>query len=134
MRDAFGMRRLEGLGDLDAEPDQFLDTDGTLGNPLLECRAVEILHDDARAAVLLADVMNGADVRMVQRGRGTRLLLEPAEGVRIPRDGLGQELERDEPVQADVFGLVHHAHSAATHLFDDAVVGNRLTSERPFGR
>ena len=112
MRNAFGMRGLERLGDLDPESDQFFDANGPLGDPVLERRAVEILHDNARATVLLADVMNGADVRMVQRGRRTRLPLEPAERVRIPRDGLGEKLERDEPVQADVLGLVHHAHPA----------------------
>ena len=47
---------------------------------------------------------------MVQRGRRTRLPLEPEECARLPRDGIGENLERDEPVQADVLGLVHHTH------------------------
>ena len=130
MRDAFGMRGLERLGDLDPEPDQFFDGYGPLSDPVLERRAVEILHDHARATVLLGDVMNGADVRMVQRGRRTRLSLEPAERVRIPGDGLGEKLERDEPVQADILGLVHDAHPASAYLPDDAVVGDGLTGER----
>ena len=107
------VRGFECFGDLDSESEQVVGTKRPLGDALLERHAVEILHDNAGAAVLLADVMNGADVRVVQRGRGTRLPLEPAERVRIARDGFGQKLERDEPVQASVLGLVHHAHPAA---------------------
>ena len=73
--------------------------------------------------------MDGADVWIVQRGRRTRLSVEPAERVRIPRDCLGEKLERDEPVQANVLGLVHHTHPATADSSDDAVVGDRLTGE-----
>ena len=76
MDDAFGMRRIEGVRDLDPEANDLFDIDRPLGDAVLECRAFEILHDDAGAAVLLADVMNGADVRMVQRGSRARLSLE----------------------------------------------------------
>jgi hypothetical protein len=39
---------------------------------------------------------------------------------------LRQELERHEAAELGVFGLVHHAHAAATELFPNAVVGNGL--------
>ena len=67
-----------------------------LCDALLERHAVEVLHDNAGAAVLLADVVDGADVRVVQGGRSTRLPFEPPEGVRVARDGFWQKLERHE--------------------------------------
>jgi hypothetical protein len=130
MRDAFGMRGLERLGDLDPESHQLVDDNGPLGDPVFKRGADEILHDHARATVLLGDVVNGADVRMVQcRGR-TRLPLEPAERVRISRDGLREKLQCDEPVEADILGLVHHAHPTRAHFAEDAVVGDDLACER----
>ena len=47
------------------------------------------------SAVGLVDVVNGADVGMIQRGRGARFALEPLERLPVTGDFLGQELERD---------------------------------------
>ena len=71
---------------------------------------------------MIADLVDGADVGMVQRRGGLRLALKSFEGLRVLRDFLGQELQRDEAVQVGVLGLVHHAHSTAAQLLDDAVV------------
>ena len=73
-----------------------------------------------------ANVVNRADVGMVQRRRRLRLALETRQRLRIARDVVGQELQRDEAVQARVLGLVDHAHAAAAQLLDDAVVRDGL--------
>ena len=49
------------------------------------------------AAVLLADIINGADVRVIQGGSGARLPLEPAECLRVPSHIVRQKLEGHEP-------------------------------------
>ena len=46
---------------------------------VLQRHAVQKLHGDERLAVLLADVVDRADVGMVQRGGGLRLALEAAQ-------------------------------------------------------
>ena len=43
---------------------------------MLERRAVEELHDDEGASVFFADVVDGADVGMIQRGRGLGFALK----------------------------------------------------------
>ena len=43
---------------------------------LLECFSVEILHHDDIVAIKGCDVVNGADVRVVQRRNGPRLMLK----------------------------------------------------------
>ncbi len=67
---------------------------------------------------------------MVQRRRRLRFAREPAQGLWIPRELFGDELERHRTAQPRVFGLVHDAHAAATQLLDDAVVRERLTDQQ----
>jgi len=43
---------------------------------------------------------------------------------------LGQEFQGDKSVEAGVLGFVHHTHSTATQLLDDAVVGDGPADER----
>src|SRR4051812_15277594 len=40
----------------------------------------------------------------------------------IVRDAIGQQLERDEPVEAAVFGLVDHAHTAFAQTFEKPIM------------
>jgi len=70
---------------------------------MLESGAFEILHGDEGLAVCFADVMNSADVGMVQRGCSLRFALEAGESLRIGSNLVGQELECDETTQASIF-------------------------------
>ena len=75
-------------------------------------------------AVLFADVVNGADVGMIERGSGFGFALEAFERLRVVREIVGEEFQGDEAIEARVFGFVDDAHSAAAEFFDDAVMGN----------
>jgi hypothetical protein len=55
---------------------------------------------------VLFDVVDSADMRMVERGRRARLATEPIEGLRVAGEILGQELQRDGAAEPRVFGLV----------------------------
>jgi hypothetical protein len=77
---------------------------------------------------VFVDVMDGADIGMVQSRCGLSFTAEARHGLRIARQFRGQELEGYEAMQAGVFGLVHHAHAAAAQLFQDAVVGDGLAN------
>ena len=61
--------------------------------------AFQKLHDGVGDAVLVAEVVDGKDVRMRQRRDGLRFALEPRERVGIRGDGLGQDLDRDVPIE-----------------------------------
>jgi hypothetical protein len=43
---------------------------------LVQWASVDVLHDDGRVAVDFGDLVNRADVRMIERRRGARLLEE----------------------------------------------------------
>ena len=61
--------------------------------------AFEKFHDDEGRPSVLADVVNGADVGMVQSRGGAGFPAETFEGLRIVRDIVGQELQRDEAAE-----------------------------------
>jgi hypothetical protein len=115
---------IQAISNFDAEREQCLQFHGTVADDVLQRRAVEVLHDDERLAILLADVMNGADIRMVERRSGFSLAAEPPQGLRILSHIFRKELQSDEAVQAGILGLVNDAPTAAAQFVDDAVMRN----------
>jgi hypothetical protein len=65
--DAVGVGGVERVGDLDGEVEQRLEFELRARDEVLERLALEKFHGDEGLAVLLADIVNGADVRVVQR-------------------------------------------------------------------
>src|SRR5437879_6342098 len=79
---------------------------------MLQGSAFQKFHREKRMAAGFVNLVNGADVGMVERRSGARFSLEPFQRLAIAREIVGQKLQRDEPAKLDVFGLIHHAHSA----------------------
>src|SRR5713226_5366407 len=77
-------------------------------------------------AVLLPDLIDRADIGMVESGGCLRLPLEAGQGLGVFGDVIGQKLQGDKPVQGHVLGLVDHTHPATTQLVEDAVVRDGL--------
>ncbi len=75
---------------------------------------------------MLADVVNGADVGVVEGGGSPGLAPEPFQGLVGLEPPLGQELQRDLAVQVCVLGLVDDGHAAAAQLLAHAVVRDGL--------
>src|SRR5262249_54781906 len=70
MDDVFGVRGVETIDNLDGDVQKGFDFHRSTGNTVLQRGPVEEFHDDERPAVFSANVMNGADVRMIYcRGR-----------------------------------------------------------------
>ena len=126
MHDPLRMGRVQCIGNLDAERKQRVQLHRTIADDMFQRRAVQVLHDDERLAVLLADVVNGADIRMIERRRSPRLAAESLQRLPVLGHFLRQEFQRDEAVKPSVFRLVNHTHAAAAKLFDDAVMRDNL--------
>ncbi len=124
--DAFDMRGVERVGDLDRQSQQHIGFNGAAGDAVLQRHAIQKFHDDESLAMLVVNFVDGADVGMIQRGGGLRLALETGQGLRILGNFFRQKFERDEAVQLQVLGLVDDAHPATTELLDDAVVRDGL--------
>ena len=124
--DALRVGSIESVGYLDRERKQRVSFQRAAGDHVLQREAVEKLHGDEALAFVLADFVDGADVRMVQRGSGAGLAAKTFESLWVLRDVVGEELEGDKAAQGGVLGLVNNAHPAAAQFFDDAIVRDGL--------
>ena len=84
--------------------------------------ALEQLHRDEALPLDLVDRVDGADVRMVERGGGPRLALEARLGIAVARPLGREKLERHGAPELQVLGAVDDAHAAGPELLDDLVV------------
>src|SRR5260370_15592279 len=94
---------------------------------MLQRQSVQELHGDERLAILLADVVDRADVGMVERGSGLRFALKAGQGLRVARDLIWQELQCNRAAKASVLCLVDDAHATAAEFFKDGVMRNGAT-------
>src|SRR4029077_9490256 len=77
-------------------------------------------------AILLPDLIDGADIGMI-KGRGRLCLaLEPGQCQGVLGDLIGQKLQGDKPAESDVLGLIDDTHPAAADLLNNAIVRNGL--------
>lgn len=144
MDDAGGVRFGEALGDLDRDVERVVQLQRAACDLLLQRLAVvESHHEEELPVGRLVDLVDRADVGMVQRRRGLRLDHEASLGVLVAREVGRQDLQRDRAPELGVLGPVHDAHASAAQLLDDAIVGAGLTDHpesraisraRPVGR
>ena len=73
---AFTVRRIERVSSLNTQRQDRFQLHGTAGNQVLERRPVKKFHDEKSPSVVLANVVNGADVGMVESGSGLRFAAE----------------------------------------------------------
>jgi len=77
MNDAFGVGGFERIGDLSAKAEEHSNLEGTKGDSVLQCCAIQKLHDDEQLVSILADLVNRANIGMIHvagagEGRGRR--------------------------------------------------------------
>src|ERR1019366_2942551 len=95
-------------------------------NAVLQRHAVQKLHDEERMAVLLPDLMDRADIGMVEGGSSAGFAAETFQCLWVLRYIVREKFKGDKSTKRDVLGLIDHSHAAATELAGDLVVGNSL--------
>ncbi len=120
--DARAVRGVERLGDLGRDLEHLARFERLAGDVSLEIRALQPLHGDERLAVVVLDLVDGADVGMVQPRQRVRLATEPPDGVRVADELIREELEGDPTGEPLVLGVVDDTHSADPEPPGDAVV------------
>src|ERR1035437_965740 len=119
--DPFPMRRRKTFCHLQSDVERLAERKRSASNKLAQRLAFQKLHDDEGDSALLPDVMQGEDVWMREGGDGTGLALEAGKRLRIGRDGLGEDLDRDLAAQPRVACPVDLAHAACPEGSDDLV-------------
>jgi hypothetical protein len=84
------------------------------------------LHGDESPAVSFIDLVDRADVWVIQRGRSKGLPLEAFASGRIFGQCFRQELQGNVATQLEIFGFVDDTHPAATEFFQNPVVRDGL--------
>jgi hypothetical protein len=66
----------------------------------------QVLHDEEIDPVLAADVVERADVRVVQRGDRARLAIEAFPELRVRRQRFREDLDRDRAIEPRIAGAI----------------------------
>src|SRR5215469_15365896 len=96
---------------------------------MFKCLAFQALHDYERLVSLLTDVVNRADVRMIQGGSSTGFPTEAFKCLGGFRKVVRKKFQGNSAAKFRVLGLVHNAHSTAAELLHDAVMRDGLSDE-----
>ena len=119
MNDSVTVRFIERVRNLKGVFERLLQRKRTLRQPIRERLALEVLHHDVVDVILAADlsavalakvdVVEGADVRMIQARNGARLLLEALAELGMLRKMLGEHFDGDDTIEAGVVGFINLA-------------------------
>src|ERR1700747_2228112 len=126
--DAACVRCVQRIGNLDAEVEDLIEGQWSVVDPMLERLTVEVLHGDEGAAVEFADIVNCANIGVVERRGGTRFALKALERGRIRYRIFRKEFQSDFAAQPSVLGLVYDSHPAAAEFLQDTIMGQSLAS------
>jgi hypothetical protein len=85
VHDAAPMRAIERVGDLDRHAQRLVDLHRTGAKSIGQRLSLEVFHDEELDATVDADVVQRADVRMIQRRDGARFAFEPLAERRVAR-------------------------------------------------
>src|SRR5215475_5651213 len=80
--------------------------------------------------VILADLINRQDVRMIEPDHGVRFLLKALQALGVARKTQGQQFERSLAASDNVGGQIDFTHPACAYRLGNFVVTNRLADER----
>ena len=124
MQDAVCVRVVEGSSDLFEDPDDLFQVHW-LANPVRKSSPLDQLEHEVGRAVLVAEVEDLDDVRVLQARHRARLLLESLAVFRVLGEEIGQDLDRHVAVEGGVVRAVDGCHAAAADALHDPVRAER---------
>ena len=121
MDDASAMRRVERRRHLNRDRQGLSGRQRALRQSVPQRFSVEQFHDEERGAVVLADVVKRTDVRVGQLGDRACFAVESLAKLRIGGERVGQDFDRDRPVEPRIPRFEHLAHAARAERSEDLV-------------
>jgi hypothetical protein len=95
MDDALGVCRVESIGNLDAQIEHRFDLQRLATYHVPKRLPLQQFHGDEGSPIGLVDLVDRADVRVIQGGRGLGLTLEATESLWVVGEVVGKELQGD---------------------------------------
>ncbi len=133
MDDAAFVRSAERLGHLHRQLELWIDREAAAWDQFSERPAIDQLHRDHEPALDVLGLVDRYDVRVAECGDCLRFAAESLAPARVGGEIVGDDLERDEPVEARISGLVHLAHVACADQGDDLVGSHRCSRTKGHG-
>src|SRR5437867_6516539 len=99
MDNALGMCCVEGVGDLDRETEENVGLQRLAGDTMLQRYAIKILHGNKALAIMLSNLVNSANVGMIQCRGSPRFTAETFQSLRIFGDVVRQKLQCSEAAE-----------------------------------
>ena len=124
--DPLAVGRVQCVGNLNGDVEQGLAVQRAAGNAVLQRLAIQELHGNEWLSLGLADLIDGADVGMIERRCRAGLAAEALQRLRVLGYVRRKEFESYETAEFSVFGLVDDTHPPAAQLLGDAVMRDCL--------
>src|SRR5689334_686588 len=118
------MRRIERVCDLNCPIEEGVQWKRLSLNLVRQRLAFEQFHRNIRRAVEFSDLVNRANVGMIDGSSGFRFTLESLNGGSVAAHLFREELQCNFALKLQIFGTVHNTHAAAAKLLDHAIVRN----------
>ena len=106
------MGGFERLRDLRRDGERLVDGNRPPCDASIETLTVDEFEHEELRVVGFVQTVNGADVRMVQRGENLGFTAESREALRVVREGVGQDLEGDITTELRIACTIDLAHAA----------------------
>ncbi len=122
MDDAPVVGVLDRLGHLARQRGRLARGQWTAGDFLGQARALDEAHAEVVLVLVLADLVDRYDPRVIEPGGGLGLQVKPPDVHLVGELARQDHLERHRAIQADLAGAVDDAHAAAGDLGEQLVV------------
>jgi hypothetical protein len=119
--DTLAVRLVQRVGNLDGELQYLLYRQRTFLQPLRQRLAFQILHYEEINSVLMADVVEDADVWMIQAGDGLCFALKSLAQLGTIGKMRRQNFDGNNAIQTRIPGFINLAYSARTNSGKDFV-------------
>ncbi len=84
--------------------------------------AVDVLGGEKLDVAVMADVVDGQDVWMVERRNRSGLAFEPAQALFVAKRPVRQHFQREPAPQPDVLRKIDLGHPAGSERLEDSIV------------
>jgi len=129
VRDSLAVRLVERVGDLDGVLQNLFERKRTFLEAFRQRLPFEMLHHQEISAVLVPDVVEGADVRMVQAGDGASFALEALAQFGSIGKVIRKDFDGNGALQTRIAGAVHLTHPTRTNRGEDFIGPEALATE-----
>jgi hypothetical protein len=115
------VRLFQRIADLHAALERLLQRHRPFLKPRFQSFALDILHNQVVGSILATDVVQHANMRMIQRRNGAGFPLETLFGLGIIRQMNGKDFDGDGAVEARVCRAIDFSHASGAQRGNDFV-------------